>query len=591
MKSAPNAAQRVVMITGTRAEAVEKLEKARGELQALGRATEGEMVVLARTFEALTSSTDAVLDLAATIVSSVENEAVCSALPKVRTLGAAAKRFVGEKVQATHGILETVTQEVHLLYELSVVSRSQRAIALQTRALSVLTNMEVARLGDAGTGFRYLAQELADFATSVTKDIQELADHTEARRAAIEETRQVLSTELPHLQDELARIESGLESALTVVDSSLTQLLTMPVQFKKSVQDIAQQIAGVVAAVQAHDITRQQIEHVEGALAAISSRLSGEGNSQEGIAQELPRAYAGLTIQIHQGRTIRQTVSSWVSQIRTCMDAIRRISASEVVGIAPAVLEQEQHISSHLSRIELLESESRAYSEKLQQSLGGLSHLMQLVTEHLQRTKSVRERLQLLAFNSIIEASRLGVQAAAVLAIAKRIEAISTSWSQITDQSARTMQEMLKLAEQTNQVMEAFSERSNQRLREAQLETRGGLDSLRSAAAFAAGQAEKMKLATEKMQAKIVKAGSTGDLLDACSGRFDLVLAEMEAVHRQLEIDDPQVKQRYDAAEIERLFSASYTTATEREVLQAALHGTPPPVVQQSFEGNSVELF
>jgi hypothetical protein len=39
------------------------------------------------------------------------------------------------------------------------------------------------------------------------------------------------------------------------------------------------------------------------------------------------------------------------------------------------------------------------------------------------------------------------------------------------------------------------------------------------------------------------------------------------------------------------LFSASYTTEMERGVLRAALNGTELPGAQQTFAGNSVELF
>ena len=73
--------------------------------------------------------------------------------------------------------------------------------------------------------------------------------------------------------------------------------------------------------------------------------------------------------------------------------------------------------------------------------------------------------------------------------------------------------------------MGAFSEASNERLREAQVQTAAGLDNLRTAAAFAASQAQEMEAATEKMQAKTTEVGNTVDLLDACFGRIDAVLS------------------------------------------------------------------
>lgn len=140
-------------------------------------------------------------------------------------------------------------------------------------------------------------------------------------------------------------------------------------------------------------------------------------------------------------------------------------------------------------------------------------------------------------------------------------------------------------------MMGAFSEASNERLREAQVQTTAGLDNLRTAVAFAASQAREMETATEKLKAKTALVGDTANLLDAYFASIDTVLAEMDSIRSQLEVSQPGVKDQYDAAEVEQLFSTSYTTEIEREVLRAALCGTGLPVAQQTFAGNDVELF
>jgi hypothetical protein len=575
----------------TRTDAVQVLEKANDELQSLSRTTESGIESVARAFEGLAGNADTVLNLAGAIVGCVEKESVSSILPKVQTLGAAARRFIGDRLQATTGIVQTVATEVKLLRQVSLVTGSQTAIAFETKALSVLTNIEVARLGAVGADFQYLARELADFSKSLTEDTRKLVSHTDRRKAAVEETNHVLAAELPRLREALARIEIDLGNAVARVDSSLTQLSRTPMQFRGCVEDVAQQITGVVAAVQANDITRQQIEHVQEAFAIISAKLCSGRDSQNEIAEDIALAYAGLTIQIYQLRTIKETLANWASQIRTCMDGILRVSVSDVVGIAPMVLDQERELSSQLGQIEGLERESQAYSERIQRTFGGLTNLMQLVTEHLQRSKSVRDHLQLLTFNSIIEASRLGAQAAAILAIANCIKQISADWGQIADQSGSALQEVLGMVKQTNDLMGAFSGAGPERLREAQRQTWAGLETLRDAAVFAARQAQEMKAATEQMQAKTTAVGNTVDLLDACFGRIDEVLTNLEGVKHHIDIDCPEVKDGFDAAEAERLFSGSYTTEMERDVLRAALSGAELPVAQQTFAGNSVELF
>jgi hypothetical protein len=566
------------------------LEKTTSDLEAVARATEREIQYVAKAFEGLTEYTDTILQLTSSIVASVEGDNVSSVLPTVKTLGTVAERFIEERLRATSGILDMVSAEVVLLRKLSVVTRGQSAIARKTQALSVLTNIEVAYLGAAGTSFKTLAQQLTEFAQSLTDNIRQLERHTDDRRGVLEETRSNLTAELPRQRQSLARFEVDLTAALAAAESGLTSLLSAPEQFRTGVRDLALQVAGVVSAVQAHDITRQQIEHVQEALTLIAERIRASGDSEDKIANQASWACAGLGIQIYQLRIIKETVTNWGNQIKTCMDGILTVSASEVVGIGPTVLEQEKEVSSQLARIELLERTSQAYSDNVRGTLGGLSTLLQLVKEHQQRSNSVRDSLQLLTFNSIIEAGHIGTRANAILAIAKNIENVSTEWNEITAQSGLALQEILQLVERTNQLMEAFSEASSQALRDAQLHTRSSLENLRVTAVFAASQAQKMKVTTQDMQAHIGKVGSTGNMLAACFGHFDEVLSDVEKARQQLEFN-LQPGTSYDPAEVERLFSASYTTELEREVMHAALRGTALPTLQQSFAGNSVELF
>src|SRR5579864_2223568 len=117
----------------TKTEAVRAIAGAQGELTALSRITEREIQSVAKRFESLAGQIDTILNLAAQIIACIENDSVGAVLSRVQTLGEVAKRFIGERLQATHGILETVTKEVKLLRQLSRVTRDQAAIALDTK--------------------------------------------------------------------------------------------------------------------------------------------------------------------------------------------------------------------------------------------------------------------------------------------------------------------------------------------------------------------------------------------------------------------------------------------------------------------------
>jgi chromosome segregation ATPase len=273
------------------------------------------------------------------------------------------------------------------------------------------------------------------------------------------------------------------------------------------------------------------------------------------------------------------------------MEKILSISSSEVVGIGPVVVEQERELSRQLGGFERLEQGCMADNAEVQSALAGLSKLMELVGDHLERSRLVRDRLQLLTFNSIIEASHLGAKADAILEISENIKRISSSWSEMTNRSAQAMDEILGLVEKSKSEMNAFSQGGNDELRAAQSETMNGLEQLRAAAHFASDQAAAIEDSTQKLQAKIEQIGATADRMDACFNNLGAVLGQVEAAGLQWETDHPGAAARCDHQEVEEMFSAFYTTEIERDVLRAALCGTAVPVAEHNLAGNDVELF
>ena len=567
------------------------LLEAGGDLQSLLSATESAIGGLVAAFQGLAEQTGSVSNLSAAIVDRVEDEGVRSVLPGAQNMGIAARKFVDERLQATAGILDIVKAEMELLHHLSIVTDGQAKIAFTIKMLNVNTKIEVAHLGSAGVIFEYLANELADFSQSLSGSTEELTSQTDDRRIAIDKTRIMLSVELPHLRKELARVETSLRSDVSVLDSGLTTLSMRPAQFRMSAEDIARQIAGAVVAVQGHDITRQQIEHVQEALILISDNLEVKEDSTASVSSQIARAHAGLEIQVYQLKSIRATIAEWTSQLKTCMDSIFRIGAFDLVEIGPLVLEQARLMSSQMSHIESLQTECQISSKGIRETLGGISQLSQLVTEHLQKSQSTRNRLRYLTFNSIIEASRLGTEADTICVIADGIAEVSAEWTNITEHSESALQEILSLSTRVNGVMATLSQTNSEELQEAQVEAQKGLGNLRSAAEFAVMQGEKIGVVTAAMQTRIGEVAKSSDLLDACFARIDAVLADLEEVKLLMENDHPGIREMYDKAEAESLYSASYTTEAERDVLRAAIYGTAIPLAQQSSTGNDVELF
>lgn len=144
----------------------------------------------------------------------------------------------------------------------------------------------------------------------------------------------------------------------------------------------------------------------------------------------------------------------------------------------------------------------------------------------------MRGQLQLLTFNSIIEASHLGAKAAAILEISQSIKRISGEWGVLTDRSAQAMEEILELVKRNELTMQVYSQAGCGRLAEAQTETRTALASLHAAAEFAAGQAIEIEAAIGTLQAKIAAAGAIADRLDASVAHIDAALSGIDGLQQ-----------------------------------------------------------
>ena len=565
---------------------VRLLEDAGQALASVIEQSRGQVDAVAGDFQKLAGQADAVLEMAAALVGCAENSEAMKALSGVQALAAAAGQFIRERLEGTGRILETVTAEAATLRRLCRLTHSQKAVVRETGMLRVLTNIEVARLGETGAGFEYLARELDDFEQTVSRSIAELTEQSDAQSGVIEGTRRALAAELPRMRETFAESEAGLRQAVAATEAAGQQICATPARFRASLEEVAAQIAGVVAAVQAYDITRQQMEHVATALGTIATHAAS-GDTEVRLRME-------LRIQKAQLGNVRETARSWTAQIERCLEAIAQVAAAEIVTLSRMVLEQEQALAGQVGQIGQMEQAALGGNEKVRASMGGMEGLMELVGKHLQRSRGVRERLQLLMFNSIIEASHLGTQADGILEISRSIKGIAATWSTMTDESEAAMRAMLELVEAGRATMGIFE--GSESLSAALEETERGLGVLREAARCAESRGKEIEQATRQLQSRIADIAGAGRRLDATMGQLTGVMETIEAAGQMggtpeaeaAMADDVSAEER---AEIERMFSGSYTTEMERTVMRAVLHGEPAAMQPASFAGNSVELF
>ena len=290
------------------------------------------MESIGRSFKILAAEAKTVLQHANEIVACVQQERLASVLSDTQATCQNSRSFLEKRLQAATTILGVLEQQERMLHQLTLATQSQEAIARHLRALSVLTNIEVAHLGAKGYNFHLLAQELSAFSKDLFEQTLSLAADTDNHQQAIANVRRELSANLPLLRGEVELMGHDVDQTLSVVENVLRQQSAIPIEFRNSTQATWQQIVGVISAVQAHDITRQQIEHVQQAARDIASRMA---ESPEPTT--FPVIVAALHVQAYQLTNIRQTVSIWREQARGCMLAIEQLSAAGILEVSADV--------------------------------------------------------------------------------------------------------------------------------------------------------------------------------------------------------------------------------------------------------------
>lgn len=565
------------------AAAAEQLDRAHALLQSVLLQSEQDVRAVANDFERIAGQTHQVLDLVAVIVACVDNESVRSILPEIQGLGSTAQSFIARRLHASAQIAESLDKQTSLLEDFCRLAAGQRGIARQTQILSVLTNIEVANLGALGSGFRYLAHELDEFSREVVQGSEIVAEQAEQRRTELLRIRKRMAEALPTMQAEFSRIDTDLAKTLVGMDQAIMDLASNPARFRECVDAVAAEVSSVVAAVQSHDITRQQVEHVMDSLQVVAQELR-QGD-------RTGRSAAMLEILTQQLKHVQDNTRAWVTQIAVCLENIQRVSASDIAGIGSTILESERLLSSHLARMSALERNSEADDKAIRESLDSLDLLMHLMRNHLGESQTARDRMQLLNFNSMIEARHLGSKAAVMVEISQNIRRISGNWSDMTAQSGQAMEALLSMVKAAEGSFAAFSQDSAKTLRAAQETTNCGLYRLQGLADEASQNAANVNAVVAEMQADLASVRKTAQRLGSILQLLEQSLEAIACVHQEVDAEFDRAVTDWDKQELEAKLSAMYTTEIERHILRHALYGEPLPEVCSQAGGNDIEFF
>jgi methyl-accepting chemotaxis protein len=379
----------------------------------------------------------------------------------------------GEGIQKTTEGLRDILQElrVHLENPEYSTQRTRAVFREHLRAIRSLTSF----LDEFGTlvmnlsmlGFltqvenAYLSSESTGF-TSLTDDVRLLADTIKARALSIRSSSESVHAYLVRALGEISVFETTKgEQARTMLDKAFENHRSLldrhaaasgsALRIDQGTRKIASSIAQIVMSLQFHDITRQQIEHVQEVLRTIAGTITEDTHSGAEKASFVKEVCGLQAAQLAQSRddltramlaiiTNLHSISRSVGDI--LKDAWDAALASESSG-STFMEDIDQGISSVIRSMRNASDEQ----ERLCTTITSASEMASEMTVFVRDIEGLGLGLQLVALNARIKAAHLGHGGAALDTISGSIYDLSTNARDDTKQLSVMLGDLVSLSE------------------------------------------------------------------------------------------------------------------------------------------------
>ncbi|NHZ47513.1 methyl-accepting chemotaxis protein [Nitratidesulfovibrio liaohensis] len=406
-----------------------------------------------------------------------------------------------------------------LVHELSKSIRDYARVVRTLQMLGISTRIESARLGSDGRGFSTLADdveklgykivEYSDRITQQAKTLDSLAEKAEASTREMHEMqRECAYSVFGSIRDNMDTLHEVAESSRKASE-----------EVRGHTADIAASVGRIIGSLQFHDIVRQQVEHVEEALADARAGLEDSSvNSSEApaadeiLAVELAVAADICALQQAQLDNARGSFSDAVSILRRELTAI----AASVRGVGQRTggFSDESCLGEDCGGTAVLDHMERSVAEIVTRMLTlaeqgeRMGHVMVEVAEmvaqmsaFLEDIEDVGDEIELIALNASIRAAHTGEKGKALGVLASSIQRLSQDAGESTMALATLLREVDGVAGQLKTYATAYLDSS--RVSEISAELEGLTHGLREVNGEAARLFARVGLACAELAAGV----------------------------------------------------------------------------------------
>ena len=308
------------------------------------------------------------------------------------------------------------------------------------RVLASLTRIEAARLGNAGAEFGNLAEEVCALTQSIESSGQGILDASEFLHQKMQFTLGKVTSlhdnELKDLAPIIAEVVTSLESL------EVRQRLASEASVRQATdyQGVSAAIEDLITALQFHDITRQQVEHVADSLRRLRASIQSSWRKRSAAP---PDARAVLALQSSQLSNTERVFESSASRIESDLDAIagrlRNMADASQMLMGQSAGEQDSFFVQMEGRFtEILEvvSACARTGTETRSALAELEEALVRMRAFVAQVRQIGIRIHRVAINAAIRAARIGDTGNALNVVSDVMQRLALDTNRITEEVA-----------------------------------------------------------------------------------------------------------------------------------------------------------
>lgn len=404
-------------------------------LRTLAGTTEDEFLHIGSQMQNFYQRSSDITAMANQLVDAVTGQQIRLLIDRFRQIMADMEIYLSGARSQNHNSCETLERIPVLLEQVSQPLESFRKMTKTLRMLGISTKIESSRLGDMGNGFQTLALDVEKLSELVCQKSVNILEHRHQLSKTIAADLQVVhaseTAQNRDVSDILAKTSRNLEE----LEGVNTRCGTLGNLISSISRDVTANISEVVSSLQMHDMTRQQVEHIVGAVELLSANLrdsTGMASTREIHRKLIIEAGDVCELQSAQLRFATSELSTAVCSI---VDNLRDVAAK-----------QASMASEILSTTGLVDSGGGSFMEAMHRGMdtvtavltncaesergmsATLSHVantMQEVTGFVTDIESIGSEIGLIALNAQIKAAHTGRDGAALGVLAEAIKRLS----------------------------------------------------------------------------------------------------------------------------------------------------------------------